>query len=89
MVLLRERLLNQIAHPLGTRVPRATCEQQPTPLRESSGYVLAQRLLDQQRNSSRLRAILSTSLIGSYSGNGEITTGYPVAKYSRTLIAEP
>src|SRR5712692_4280940 len=41
------------------------------------------------RNSSLLRAIRSTSLIVSYSGRGEMTTGLPVARYSRTLIAEP
>ena len=41
------------------------------------------------KKSSRERAIRNTSLIGSYSGSGAITTGFPVAKYSRTLIAEP
>src|SRR5262245_36726796 len=40
-------------------------------------------------NWSRVRPILSTVLIDSYSGKGEITTGLPVAMYSRTLIAEP
>src|SRR6266404_7252615 len=77
-------LLNHSA--LASQVPDETAACRAA---AAQGSVSFKASSTRSRKSSRLRAILSTSFIGSYSGNGEITTGNPVARYSRTLIADP
>src|SRR4029078_3652900 len=69
-----------------SHVPDATTAWRAT---AAAGSLSCNASSTRRKKSSRVRAILSTSRIGSYSGNGEMTTGFPVARYSRTLIADP